>query len=284
MVKEMGRRAKVTLYQFMRRFDTEGRAMAYFENELWTEGRVCPRCGSNETTRVRHASMPYQCQKCDKRFSVKMGTLMECSKVSYRQWLMALFIMNTSLKGIASTKLASDIGVTQKTAWFLAHRIRAAQENDANNKLTNMLGATCDGGRTKREIWLMRLKKKGKKIQAKGPLIGDDATLFKDAATRVGAAEATYLAEALRGFEVVREDPYRYPKDKTKAKTHDIFWSLLWRGIYGVYHQVSMKHLQRYVFEFKGRTSVRKLDTMLQIAMNMNALCGKRLKYSQLIA
>ena len=117
----------------MRRFDTEDRAREYIEVIRWPDIRGCPRCGSINTKEASHKTMPYWCTDCRSYFSVKTGTLMEGSRVGYDKWLMAMYLLGTSLKGVASTKLGNDIGVQQRTAWFMAHRIRTAWAKNASD-------------------------------------------------------------------------------------------------------------------------------------------------------
>ena len=106
--------------------------MEYIESIRWAAGRTCPKCGSEATTKASHKTMPYWCKPCRKYFSVRTDTLMEGSPIAYRKWLMAIYLLSTSLKGVASTKLGNDIGVRQSTAWFLNHRIRTAWANNAS--------------------------------------------------------------------------------------------------------------------------------------------------------
>ena len=100
--------------------------MQWFEEWLWGSERACVRCGSVNTHRASHKTMPYRCSDCRKYFSVRTGTAMERSKVPLRKWAWAIYLEMTSLKGVSSVKLGRDIGVTQTTAWFMQHRIREA--------------------------------------------------------------------------------------------------------------------------------------------------------------
>jgi len=120
-------REGISLMQLTAMFPDEAGATAYFESLVWPHGRVCPHCGCTETVEAAAtAKMPYRCTGCQKRFSVKIGTALERSRVSMKQWVFAIYLEMTSLKGVTSIKLARDIGVTQKTAWFMLHRIREA--------------------------------------------------------------------------------------------------------------------------------------------------------------
>ena len=113
-------REGITLVQLADKFPDEAAASKWFEATLWPDGqRYCPSCGSDNTHEASHAKMPYRCRDCKKYFSVKTGTVMARSPVSLRKWAYAMYLDGTSLKGIASMKLHRDIGVTQKTAWFM---------------------------------------------------------------------------------------------------------------------------------------------------------------------
>ena len=108
-------------------FPDEASATAWFEALVWLDGRHCPRCGCTDTRdAAATAGLPYYCVGCRKTFSVRIGTALERSKVTLRQWLFAIYLEMTSLKGVSSMKLHRDIGVMQKTVWFMLHRIREA--------------------------------------------------------------------------------------------------------------------------------------------------------------
>ncbi len=124
-------REGITLVQLMDMFPTEDAAREWFESRIWPEGRHCPRCGSAETLESKgHPPLPYWCPDCSRHFSVRIGTILERSKIGFRQWAIAIYLHLTSLEGVSSMKLHRDLGVTQKTAWFMLRRIRKAFEND----------------------------------------------------------------------------------------------------------------------------------------------------------
>ncbi len=235
VLKDTKSREKISFFQLTRRYNTEDQAQSYFEASRWANGRQCPFCNSSKTITASHKTMPYRCQKCKKLFSVRIGTLMESSKLRYRQWLMAIFLISTSLKGIASTKLASDIGVTQKTAWFLGHRIRTAQSHE----LKVLLGSASSG--------------------------------------------ATGAKRLSSPYDRYKNSAVEYIKRVSGQKGVESFWTMLKRGLYGVHHYISLKHLQKYIGEFNERQSVRAEDTMVQLVILTEALGGKRLRYQELI-
>ena len=113
----------LSLIDFFKCYPDEKSAVKYFENLRWPRGVKCPYCGSTHISNCKYP-MPHRCRKCRKHFSVRVGTVLEDSKLPLQKWLLAIYILINSQKGISSTKLAEYLGVTQKTAWFLAHRIR----------------------------------------------------------------------------------------------------------------------------------------------------------------
>ena len=108
-------------------FPNDTVAEAWFAAERWPDGPVCPYCdSSNVQSGAKHKTMPYRCRPCRKRFSLKTGTVMESSNLGYQTWAIAMFLLVTSLKSVSSMKLHRDLSVTQKAAWHLGHRLRAA--------------------------------------------------------------------------------------------------------------------------------------------------------------
>lgn len=118
----------ISLVKLERMFPDENTARKWFEKQRWPDGScACPRCGSDEVSIIENGKpMPFRCRKCRKHFSVKTGTIMERSKVSLQKWVFSVYLCATSLNGISSMKLHRDLGVTQKTAWLMAHRLREA--------------------------------------------------------------------------------------------------------------------------------------------------------------
>ena len=120
-------RKGVSLIALQDMIPDEAAATAWFESLVWPNGRHCPRCGCTETAEASDTSgLPYWCPACRRAFSVRIGTAFERSKVPLRKWVMAVYLEMTSLKGVSSMKLHRDIEVSQRTAWFMLHRIREA--------------------------------------------------------------------------------------------------------------------------------------------------------------
>ena len=180
-------------------FPNENAASAWFEAHVWPDGRHCPRCGDLETIEA-HGDMPYWCPSCRRYFSVRIGTALERSKVPLRKWAYAVYLEMTSLKGISSMKLHREIEVTQKTAWFMLHRIRETwgQEHEGLFAGPVEVDETYMGGK--------EANKHGKKKKRLGRGgVGKSAVVgAKDRATNEVRAEVVEGtdAETLQGFVV----------------------------------------------------------------------------------
>ena len=119
-------RKEITLLALARRYPSEGAAREWFEAIYWPEGRFCPQCRGTDTYACPKQTMPYRCRTCRKRFSVRTGTVLQASPLPLLKWAYAIYIEMTSLKGVSSMKLHRDLGITQKSAWFMLQRIREA--------------------------------------------------------------------------------------------------------------------------------------------------------------
>ena len=131
-------RKRISILRLIRMFPDDNVARIWFESKLWPDGPRCPNCGSaNIQSNIAHKSMTHRSQDCPKklRFSVKTNTVMASSKLNLQIWAIACFLFATGLKGIASMKLYRDLEVTQKTAWFLAQRLRKSFELGEENPL-----------------------------------------------------------------------------------------------------------------------------------------------------
>ena len=114
----------IAITRILDMFPNDEAARGWFEQNIWPDGPVCPHCSSVRCGRTIQSKMPYRCRSCHKRFSVRIGTVMEGTHISYREWAIAIYLFQTHPKGVSSVQLSKDLGITQRSAWFMAHRIR----------------------------------------------------------------------------------------------------------------------------------------------------------------
>ena len=120
-------RVGLSVFQLFALFPDEAAARTWFEQVRWADGRFCPHCWSENTKPVpNERPQPYHCSDCRRYFSIKTGTVMQSSRLPLRTWVMALYLMSTSLKGVSSMKIHRDLDIAQSNAWHLIHRIRKA--------------------------------------------------------------------------------------------------------------------------------------------------------------
>ena len=313
MAKAPGRneREGMTVVQLMQRFPTEDAAREWFESVIWADGRHCPHCGSVETfENPASESRPYRCRDCHQHFSVRIGTVMERSRVSLQQWAIAIYMHLTSLKGVSSMKLHRDLGVTQKTAWFMLQRIREAFDNDDEPPFSGPVEVdeAYFGGLRKNMSNAKRKEQSGRGTVGKTTVVGakdretnkvrarviantDRPTLHGFIRQHATPGATIYTDEhvSYRGMpeffhEAVNHSVGEYVRGMASTNGMESFWAALRRAYQGVYHKISAKHLQRYVADFAGRHGVRGADTIDMMAALAGGMVGKRLTYAALIA
>ena len=296
------------LMQMMAAFPDEQSAIDHLTAIRWKDGAFCPHCGS---VKVYHFSdqRTHKCGDCRKRFSIKVGTIFEDSKIELRKWFMAIWLLTSHKKGIASTQLAKDIGVTQKTAWFMTQRLRHAADTQSFHRPLDgevEIDETYVGGKAAN-------RHKGDPKNGPGTF-GKTAVI--GAFARGGDTIATVIArtdtETLDGFAhavlsqsvalvstdehagyrhlgrsfphgVVRHSAGEYVNGAHHTNGIEGFWALLKRQITGTHHYLSPKHLNRYVSEMTWRFNRRGFGEGERVNALLNQVSG-RLTYKELIA
>ena len=304
-------REGITFIELMKKFPNNDEARNWFEKRGWENGACCPHCGSfNVQSNIKHKTMTHRCRDCQDRkmFSLKTGTVMEGSKLNYQIWAIAIYLLTTNLKGVSSTKLHRDLGITQKSAWHLAHRLRKSYELEELNFLgTGDVDETYMGRLEKNK----RIDKKlnsGRGAVGKTSAIGakeresktvkaevientESKTLheFIDGNLEEGSdlfTEEFKRYEKLEGnnHESVKHSVGEYANEQVHINGMESFWSMLKRAYKEIYHKISKKHLNGYVEEFAGRYNNRENDTIDQLKSMVEGMEGKKLRYKDFVS
>ncbi len=304
-------RKGLTLKALFKMFPDDATTEKWFAEQRWPEEPHCPYCGStNVQSGAKHKTMPYRCREkeCAKRFSVRTKTPMEASNLGFQAWAIALYQVTTNLKGVSSMKLHRDLGITQRSAWFLAHRLRESwKENGAMYTGPVEVDETYIGGKRKNMSRSKRKGLTGRGTAGKSAVIGiKDSGSNRVTARKIEATDAETLqgfvadhaapgatvytdeASAYKGMpfdhEAVNHSVGEYVRGQAHTNGIESFWSMLKRGYQGTFHHFSEKHLDRYVNEFAGRHNTRDADTTDMMRSVVSKMAGKRLRYKDLVS
>ena len=309
-------RKGLTFMQVADMFRDEDAARNWIESQRWPDGPYCPRCGSfNVQSGIKHKTMTHRCRECmtgksKTMFTVRIGTVMENTRMPYRAWAVGIYLFTTNIKGVSSMRLHRELGISQKAAWFMLHRLRLALEAETGPFAGPVeADETYVGGKRKNKSNTGRKAATGRGAVDMGAVVGvKDRATNRVAARRVAATDIPHVAgfvaektkmgakaytddaavyKALKPWydhEAVNHSVSEFVRGQAHTNGMESFWSMLKRGHQGIYHKFSPKHLDRYVAEFAERHNAREADTADQMAGIVSGMAGKRLTYAALIA
>lgn len=305
------------------RFTDEDAAREHLESLRWPEGPYCPHCGSVNATRLppqkRKPTKAHpggtvrkgviQCNDCRQQYTVTVGTVFERSKIALNRWVLATFLLCSSKRGMSGHQLARMLGVTQKTAWFMSHRIREAMRPAGGEPPLGGEGKTVEadetfiGGKEKNRHKSKRAKRRlggswGK--QTVFTLVERDGSVRSthvqsvtaanlrpilleqvDKATTLCTDDAGQYRHMHRDFahQVVNHGKDEYVRGPFHTNTVEGYFSILKRGVTGTYYHLSEQHLHRYCTEFDFRYNTRKDNDFERCEQALKGITGKRLTY-----
>lgn len=247
------------LLALMRQFDTEEKCVAHLASIRWPNGPVCQHCLASDKVSFIKARNVFWCGHCKKQFSVRVGTIFEESRLLLNKWFAAIWLATSHKKGISSVQLAKDIGVTQKTAWHMLSRMREAMKGMAKAfKVRTVDGAMID-------VMVRQHVVRGSRLMT------DEHGAYR-------VLDADYIREQ------VSHSRGEYVRGAAHTNSIEGFWSIFKRGLLGIYHHASDKHLQRYLDEFAARYNTRDNREGERFNGFLAASTGRRLTYAELIA
>jgi len=300
-----------TLQQAILHFSNQQNCLDYLvaRRPEWKNGVTCPRCGSSRVGFLKN-QLRWQCSERHPRrqFSVKVGTIFEDSPLGLDKWLPAMWLILNCKNGVSSCEIAKALGVTQKTAWFMLHRIRLAQQGKHGGKLGGEVEVdeTFIGGKSRN----MHKSKRARVITGTG---GKDKTVVMGMMERGGnvrafvvdnrrkhelqkqirehvEAGAAIFTDELLSYDGLESDyqhavinhAVEYVNDNVHTNGMENFWSLLKRGLHGTYVSVEPFHLFRYIDEQAFRFNYRKMTDAERFDVGVREIVGKRLTYAEL--
>ena len=315
------------LTDLLQTFDTEEKCKSYFEQARWKGRIICPHCGSEKIYRTKTKGVSgYKCATigCNKKFSVTKGTVLEATNVPLQKWFAAMYLFTAHKKGISSCQLARDLGVTQKTAWFILHRVRiifgvkntpetmsgtlevdetfigGSEHNKHGNKervrekriakrLAKSKGESYKGeSNTENKIMVAGMIQRGGNLLFDSTVDKRNLKFFVRWNAVKGSTLYTDEKNTYKGLRSIYKHDFvthslqEYVRGDVHTNTIEGAFSLLKRGIYGIYHQVSPKHIAPYLNEFAFRYNTRKLADAERFDLAIHK-SGGRLTYKQLI-
>ena len=282
----------MNIVQIFEQFPTQQACIEHLERARWNGTPRCPYCGSGRTARLQHR---HRCYACKTSFSVTVRTIFHHTHMPLQKWFLAVMLILNAKKGLSSLQLSRDLKVNKNTAWRIAMQIRKAMtQAEQRHLLTGIveMDETYIGGKprkggppskpgrgTKKTPVIGAVERGGRvtaKVTRKGKLKGRNLRAF--VRDQVQTDEAHLITDEYKGYlgmskvlphSVIRHSRW-YVDGEIHTNTIEGFWALLKRGMFGQFHSVSRKHLQRYVDEFCYRYNQRNADADYAFALTIN--------------
>lgn len=301
-------------------FNDEEAAREYLESQRWPDGPACPHCGgieriypvkADEKKKIRKGL--YQCNDCERQFTVTVGTVFERSKVPLHKWLAVTYLLCSSKKGISSKQIQRTFGVTYKTAWFMTHRIREAMREGTNGlwndpgkmggngtvleadetyigRRRSRKGESLPAGYQHKQKVITLVERGGRARSHHVPAVNAETvrnvlTSQIHPNTKIYTDEAAVYRQTKRHFKAhaaVNHSIEEYVRGDVHTNTIENYFSILKRGLNGIYQHVSKEHLKRYLCEYDFRYNYREklgYSDMDRTNQALKGIEGKRVMY-----